>query len=317
MSKKTLYFITFVTLFSFQSVSALQPQEIFRYFNGPTVQAITSTTAKLSLSQGVLQGLTEEEKSGIYFEYGETQQMCIMIYPTPEYCLPKKTEVGKTDVTINNLKPGTSYTVTYKRDNTIRCITMPCAGNEFQSLSVEFTTSAQSGATPSVDNVQIRKNLFIGSRGAQVVTLQTILNKQGYMQVSPTGYFGLITYKAVQQFQKAHGISQTGFVGPLTRAVLIKMTATPSPHSTAETFEGTITAYSTACFADGECSITVDGKKVITTIGWSQQIVGKVLGIPDFGSIEQKVGSRAKVYAKKVSDGYTLYGSESYYVQVQ
>ncbi len=317
MPKKTLYYITFATLISFQSTLAFQPQATVRYFNGPTISLVSTTSANLSLAPRVLLNILDEEKSGIYFEYAETHQMCIMIYPTPDYCLPKKTEVGKTDVTINNLKPGTSYTVTYKRDNTIRCITTPCPGNEFQSLSVEFTTLAPSGTTPSIDNVQIRKNLFIGSRGAQVVTLQTILSKQGYMQVSPTGYFGLITYKAVQQFQKAHGISQTGFVGPLTRAVLIKMTATLSPYSTAETFEGTITAYSTACFADGECSITVDGKKVITTIGWSQQIVGKVLGVEDFGSIEQKVGSQAKVYAKKVSDGYTLYGSESYYIQVQ
>jgi hypothetical protein len=85
----------------------------------------------------------------------------------------------------------------------------------------------------------------------------------------------------------------------------------------AEKFEGIITAYSTACFADGECSITVDGKKVVTTLGWTQMTVGAVTGVPDFGSVGQKIGSRAHVYAKKTDDGYTLYGSTEYYVRVE
>lgn len=319
MLKKSFYIISFVLALASQSVFAFQSKEIVRYFNGPTVQAITSTTAQVSLSQAVLLGLTDEEKQTIYFQYYETHQVCIMIYPTPESCLPKKTEVGKTNVSLANLKPNTSYTVVYKRDNTIRCITTPCPENGFESLSVEFTTRPQIETIPSPpNNVQITKNLFFGSRGEQVVTLQTVLIQQGYMTGHATGYFGIITFKAVKQFQKAHGINPTGYVGPLTRKVLMNMTAaSPVSTNTAETFEGTIISYSTGCFSDGECSITVDGKKIVTTIGWSQMIVGKVTGIPDFGSIESKVGAHAKVYAKKTTDGYTLYGSPDYYVEVK
>lgn len=321
MFKKTLYAFTTLALVTSSVAFAFEPKETARYFNGPTITSVTSTSADISLSSQVLSGLTEEEKSGVYFEYGETNQVCIMIYPTPESCLPKKTEVGRTVAKITNLKPSTSYTVTYKRDNTIRCITTPCPGNEFQSLSVEFTTLADGAlvALPipvSTDAVAITSNLGFKSRGTQVTTLQMVLIQHGYMTGEPTGYFGVVTLKAVKEFQKAHGVNPTGYVGPLTRAVLANMTSSPDSFGTAEKFEGTVTAYSVSCFADGECSITVDGKKVVTTIGWSQKIVGKVTGIPDFGSIENNIGAHAKVYAKKTTDGYTLYGSADYYVDI-
>lgn len=309
--------------FSMSMVFALMPKEAAKYFNGPTVTAVTDTSAHITLSQAVLADITADEMSGVYFQYYQTHQVCIMIYPTPAECLPKKTNVGKTDVTLTNLKPNTSYTVVYRRDNTIRCITTPCPSNEFESLSVEFTTKASGTTTPptgtttpSTPQTGLTKNLGLGSRGVQVVILQNILIQQGYLRGSATGYFGLLTRLAVIQFQKAYGISPTGVVGPITRNALFNVSPS-TPIASGEKFEGTITAYSTGCFADGICSITIDGKKVVTTIGRSQQVVGSVTGIPDFGSVASKVGSHAKVYAKKTDDGYTLYGSADYYIQIQ
>lgn len=206
MSKKSLILVGALAMFSLQGVFAFQPKETSQYFNGPTVKQVTSTTVNFSLSPTVLAGLTDEEKQGVYFQYYETQQVCIAIYPTPENCLPKKTEVGKTDVTVSNLKVGTSYTVVYKRDNTIRCITTPCPENGFESLAVTFTTVSGDGGvikdTPS-GTKHVTANLSIRSRGNQVVALQTILIQKGYMIGSPTGYFGVITLKAVKDFQKA------------------------------------------------------------------------------------------------------------------
>lgn len=297
-------------LVSTQVASAFEPKETAKYFNGPTVSSVTDTTAQVSLSGAVLGGISEDEKAGIYFEYIEKDLVCIAIYPTPAACLPQKTELGKTDVTLKNLKPNTTYTVLYKRDNTIRCITTPCPGNEFQSLSVEFTTKKE------VVTTGISKNLFLGTRGEQVKSLQTILINGGYLRGTATGYFGYATLQSVKSFQRAHDIRATGFVGPQTRRAL-DASINISPEVGAEKFEGIITAYSTACFADGECSITVDGKKVVTTLGWTQMTVGAVTGVPDFGSVGQKIGSRAHVYAKKTDDGYTLYGSTEYYVRVE
>ncbi len=314
--QKSISIIALSTLVAASTAFAFAPKETSAYFNGPIVASITDTTAQVSLSANVLAGITEEEKKGVYFEYFETHQMCIMIYPTPEHCLPKKTEVGATDITLKNLKPETSYTVKYKRDNTIMCITTPCPGNEFESLTVEFVTKKKGDSTSTATTTvyAFLRNLWVGSKGKDVFALQEMLRDAGHFRGETTGYFGGITMSAVRAFQKEYNLPQTGYFGPLTRDSVVKKRH--PKNKTGETFEGTVTAYSTACFADGECSVTVDGKKVVTTIGWSQAIVGNVTGIPDFGSIENNVGAHAKVYAKKTEDGYTLYGNKDYYVHI-
>jgi murein L,D-transpeptidase YcbB/YkuD len=143
--------------------------------------------------------------------------VCPAIYPTPPACLPQKTEVGKTEVTVSGLSASTAYSVIYKRDNTIRCITTPCPENGFDSVAVEFTTVGV-GTQPIYK--EVRRNIRYGERGDDVVTLQKILIEKGYLRTSATGYFGVLTLKAVKDFQRAHGIISTGFVGPLTRKEL-------------------------------------------------------------------------------------------------
>lgn len=51
-----------------------------------------------------------------------------------------------------------------------------------------------------------------------VTMLQDFLHTNGYLVSKPTGFFGAGTFKAVKAFQKAYGISQTGYLGPNTRA---------------------------------------------------------------------------------------------------
>lgn len=62
--------------------------------------------------------------------------------------------------------------------------------------------------------------LTVGSRGAEVIALQTRLKEAGSFNGPITGYYGPLTKAAVRAFQRAHGVSMTGNVGPLTRAVL-------------------------------------------------------------------------------------------------
>lgn len=62
-----------------------------------------------------------------------------------------------------------------------------------------------------------------GSRGEDVANLQKILIAAGFLRSQyGTGYFGSLTEAAVEKYQSAHGIEQTGTVGPKTRAVLNK-----------------------------------------------------------------------------------------------
>jgi N-acetylmuramoyl-L-alanine amidase len=56
-----------------------------------------------------------------------------------------------------------------------------------------------------------------GGTSSDVTALQTLLTEQGFYTGPITGHFGLLTTTAVKQFQKAHGISPLGIVGPASR----------------------------------------------------------------------------------------------------
>jgi hypothetical protein len=82
---------------------------------------------------------------------------------------------------------------------------------------------------PSVsDCVALVNNLRYRDRDinkeGEVSTLQDFLQASGYLHNEPTGYFGLLTQKAVKSFQKANDISPTGYVGPITRAMIKSLT---------------------------------------------------------------------------------------------
>jgi peptidoglycan hydrolase-like protein with peptidoglycan-binding domain len=237
-----------------------------------------------------------------------------MIYPTPAECLPKATAKGKTTITASNLKPNTKYSVAYKYDNTIRCIKDPCPENGFVSDTTTFTTLSTDTTTPSSE--RIAKRLGFGSWGTEVSLLQKVLVQKGFMTGSTTGYFGIKTMRAVKTFQASSGIPQTGFVGPRTQTALNAILA-GTPVARGEKFSGTVEEVSTACFADGICSITVSGKKVITTVGWRQApALGSITGVPSIGDAEKCIGAKADVYAEKEGSDYTLYGDNTYYVRI-
>lgn len=75
-------------------------------------------------------------------------------------------------------------------------------------------------------NAAYNANLSVGSTGADVSALQSLLISKGFDikaissgAVAP-GYFGSQTKSAVMAYQASVGVPNTGFVGPLTRGVL-------------------------------------------------------------------------------------------------
>lgn len=66
------------------------------------------------------------------------------------------------------------------------------------------------------------KFLNVGATGEDVRQLQLRLTDESVYSGPITGKFGILTFTAVKKFQKAHGISQLGYVGPATRAALNK-----------------------------------------------------------------------------------------------
>jgi hypothetical protein len=92
--------------------------------------------------------------------------------------------------------------------------------------------------------------------------------------------------------------------------------------SSIDTFSGTISEVDTGCLADGVCSVTVDGRKVVLVEAGGQAVppgtpVGKLVGVNSVGELSQKIGAFANVYAGKTADGnYSIYGNSDFYVEI-
>lgn len=73
-----------------------------------------------------------------------------------------------------------------------------------------------------VVNASIDVNLKYGQSGMRVYELQEFLIDKGLLNSTPTGFFGLLTFKAVKNYQSKLSLPPTGFVGPLTRTEINK-----------------------------------------------------------------------------------------------
>ncbi|MBI2030116.1 peptidoglycan-binding protein, partial [Candidatus Kaiserbacteria bacterium] len=85
------------------------------------------------------------------------------------------------------------------------------------------STSTVTGGSTNTTSVKyvFSKDFGIGARGTDTTELQKILIAGGFLKINaPTGYFGPATTTAVAAYQKAHGVSNSGYVGTKTRAVL-------------------------------------------------------------------------------------------------
>ncbi len=84
-------------------------------------------------------------------------------------------------------------------------------------------------AFPALTNATLYSNLVIGSTGGEVRELQVYLAQDAsiYPEGLVTGYYGVLTASAVTRFQARYGISQTGTVGPITRAKINSLIGAP------------------------------------------------------------------------------------------
>ena len=75
---------------------------------------------------------------------------------------------------------------------------------------------------PKKSYVDIKaERLIKGSKGDAVTALQTLLVASGYGTFKPDGSFGVLTEKAVIEFQKKNGTGVDGIVGAKTWSKLI------------------------------------------------------------------------------------------------
>lgn len=92
-------------------------------------------------------------------------------------------------------------------------------GKEIPAQSVETPTNASEGAKTVNITLNVLRN---GSRGAQVLTAQRLLNAIGHNCGTVDGIFGSKTTAATKAFQKAKGLTADGIIGAQTWAALLK-----------------------------------------------------------------------------------------------
>ena len=110
-----------------------------------------------------------------------------------------------------------------------------------QGATVTKTATGQTVSTPSGITITITKTLKVGSENSEARQLQELLAKDPsiYPQGKITGYFGALTRKAVQNFQKKYGIVSSGnenttgygLVGPKTLAKIKEVFGTAATTS--------------------------------------------------------------------------------------
>jgi len=88
------------------------------------------------------------------------------------------------------------------------------------TLGVTVTSGTSPNSSTNSSKYKFKGLLYIGIISDEVLELQKRLAEEGYFNGPATGKFGGLTYSAVVEYQKAHGIRQTGNVGEATRAAL-------------------------------------------------------------------------------------------------
>jgi Putative peptidoglycan binding domain len=99
------------------------------------------------------------------------------------------------------------------------------------SLFVVSSTlsSGTSNVNPSpvssvpISILTLNQNLRVGTSGNDVISLQKFLENKGFLTLpagTTEGYFGNLTKQALVSFQTSVGLPNTGYCGPLTRAII-------------------------------------------------------------------------------------------------
>ena len=149
-------------------------------------------------------------------------------------------------------------------------------------------------------------------KNGEVSTLQDFLQSKGYLNSEPTGYFGLLTFKAVKDFQNANYITPTsGYVGPITRAKIKALTCSwstsgnpvitgvsgPQSLNVNQTGTWTINAYDT------------NGGNLSYSVNWGDMMVygnGASMMFPQFPVQQSATFTHAYSYAGTFSSTFTV-----------
>ena len=198
--------------------------------NGEAVDMITQTSAR------VFGNVTAINPDETYGEYGVVYELdggdLNDVAPSVSVAAPVfPVATGPFSVTITGLRCGTVYDYQMFLGtegprlyavNTGTFTTLSCGNAAVSVSSGRLLSGAKPfGATPK-NPVLFTQNMKLGTVGGEVMSLQKFLNAKSYtvtVSGKETSTFGSKTKKAVQKFQKSHGLKPDGAFGPLTQKI--------------------------------------------------------------------------------------------------
>ncbi len=86
-----------------------------------------------------------------------------------------------------------------------------------------FVNNLVSAEEVSSECFNFTKNIAYRSSGSDVKNLQIFLKQKGYLNTEATGFFGILTQKALKDFQSKNSLGNSGTFGPNTRALIKNM----------------------------------------------------------------------------------------------
>lgn len=174
-------------------------------------------------------------------------------------------------------------------------------------------------SVPGIADASLFRSVGLGSAGEDVRELQRILNADPNTVIALSGpgspgsesaYFGALTRKAVIKFQIKHGITGTGFVGPITMAKINSMasskpiSANPTNPATSTPSNGGVPSQYIVSEADKIDIYSTDKVLSANQAKLWNMINSTVSGStkPDFsGIVNVPISSVTKTYITKMS----------------
>lgn len=113
----------------------------------------------------------------------------------------------------------------------------------------------------------------------EVSILQDFLQSEGYLNVAPSGYFGLLTLKAVKAYQRASTLSPTGYVGTFTKLTIARQTGCLGNGAANQKINSGKTILNYDSISNAEYEIYVDtgysGSEIVTALKKFKFVNGK------------------------------------------
>jgi hypothetical protein len=155
--------------------------------------------------------------------------------------------------------------------------------------------------------------LKVGSTGADVTALQSMLSSNGFLTMPAgvsMGYFGQLTKAAVVKYQASVGLPATGFVGPLTIAKLnsgstvTTTTTTSCPAGYTCVANGSTAGTITTAGTEGTILVTEDSSGIKSSL-YEGDVLASVLGFKVEAKTSDALVQRVKVQIGTSANAYT------------